>query len=100
MVKRSLAFFALKPNKSSEDPNNYRTLSQVTKFYEIGELLLWHRNKHKYQSNLNPAHLGFVPGSGSTNGQLVVQEVLTDAKEENRSLIMIALDGSKAFDGV
>ena len=68
--------------------------------YEIGELLLWNRTKDKFQSNLNRAHVGFIPGSGSTNGQLIAQEILTDAKEERKILILQALDGSKAFDCV
>ena len=62
--------------------------------------LLWNRNKIKFQSNLNQAHVGFLPGSGSTNGQLLAQEILTDAKEEGQALILRALDGSKAFDCV
>ena len=52
----------------------------------------------KYQFNLNPAHFGFIPGSGSTNGQLVVQEVITNAKKENKSPILIALDGQNSFN--
>ena len=69
-VKQSLVFFSLKPKKLAENPDNYRTLSQVTKLYEIGELLMWGRTKNIYQSNLNPSHMGFIPGSGSSNGQL------------------------------
>ena len=79
---RSRTIPFIKPKKAEGDPNNYRTLSQVTKMCEIGELLLWNRNKIKFQSNLNQAHVGFPPGSGSTNGQLIAQEILTDAKEE------------------
>ena len=45
-IKKSLVFFSLKPNKDAINPNNYRTISQVTKMYEIGELLMWHRTKH------------------------------------------------------
>ena len=65
--------------------------------YEIGELLLWNRSKIKLQSNLNQAHVGFLPGFGTTNGQLIAQETLTDAKEEGQALILQALDVSKAF---
>ena len=99
-VKKSLVHFSLKPKKPPEEPNSYRTLSQVTKIYEVGELLMWNRTRHHYQSNLNPAHMGFIPGSGTANGQLLAQEVLTDAKEEGNFLILQALDASKAFDGV
>ena len=72
-VKQSLVFFSLKPRKCQDDPNNYRTISQVTKMYEIGEILMWKRTKNVYQKNLNKGHIGFIPGSGSTNGQLLVQ---------------------------
>lgn len=61
---------------------------------------MWNRTKHLYQSNLNKGHIGFTNGSGATNGQLIAQELLTDAKEEGKVLILQALDGSKAFDGV
>ena len=74
---------SLNVNKYVSD--NYRTLSQVTKMYEIGELLMWARTRHIYQTNLNPSHMGFIPGSGSTNGQLLAQEVLVDAKEESKT---------------
>ena len=61
---------------------------------------MWNRTKHIFQFGLNKGHVGFLPGSGATNGQLIAQELLTDAKEEGKVLILQALDGSKAFDGV
>ena len=61
---------------------------------------MWNRTKFKYQNNLNKGHSGFLSGSGSTNGKLLVQEILTDAKEDKKVLILQALDVSKAFDGV
>lgn len=89
-----------KKGKSAILPDSYRRITVTPTTGKIVEKLIQQHSKPAYTKAQNPLQRGFTEKASSTNTELLLTEVIAEAKDNNEPLFIQFLDARKAFDVV
>ena len=90
----------LKPNKSAFDDNSYRPISLLQISYKLIAAALANRLKKVIAQVVGQHHKGYISGRQAADCIRSVQDICDYATSMDRSLVILGLDFSKAFDNV
>jgi hypothetical protein len=90
----------LKRGKTPKDPNHYRRITITSIVGKVVEKEMLKRLRLVVNSSQSPHQFGFTNGVSPMYAALVVTEMLSDAKDDQRDLFITFMDTSKAFDVV
>ncbi len=85
-------------SKPSDDPNNLRTLSISDVYPGIYEKIMLIQVKRDHVDH--QTQFGFRANSSCSHSSFVLNEIIKISKELKKSLFIISIDASKAFDRV
>jgi hypothetical protein len=90
----------LKLTKEPDDENSYRPISLLEIPYKIIAGVIANRLKAVSEDLIGPSQKGYMPGRCSSDITRSVQDIRDYAQLKNKSLIILGLDFSKAFDTI
>jgi hypothetical protein len=99
MFHRSVVYIP-KPDKIADRPENLRPLSLLECFYKIHTRILTHRLATCLPEVISPDQHGFIAQRSCQTAILPVLEAISDADYNNKSLQILSLDISSAFDTI
>ena len=89
-----------KKDKDLSNPSNYRGITVISIICKLLEMSIRARIEGTLEKQQNKLQKGFTKGASSINIALLITESINEAKDNNETLILIALDAEKAFDVV
>ncbi|GFT66406.1 RNA-directed DNA polymerase from mobile element jockey [Trichonephila clavipes] len=92
----------LKPNSGDSNPQNYRTVSQLSSFSKACEFVILNRlNQHCLARNIIiPEQHGFVTKCSTVTQLLRVTELVHTGFQNHQATGMLFVDIAKAFDKI
>lgn len=95
------SFITLIPKKSSPQAlSDYRPISMIGCLYKILSKLLALRLSKVLSKAISPTHSAFLPDRHITEGVLIANELVEEARRKGSSCVIFKADIEKAFDSV
>jgi hypothetical protein len=98
MMRMRKIILILKPTKEPDDENTYRPISLLEIPYKIIDGVIANRLKNVSDLLIGPSQKGYMPGRCSSDITRSVQDIRDYANIKNKSLVILGLDFSKAFN--
>ena len=96
--QRKIIYINKKPQPKK--PEDYRPLSMLEVLYKIPSRILGKRLNNILPKIIGEHQHGFMKGKGIQEPLITATHVIQDSKKNNKSLQLLALDISKAFDTI